>query len=112
MEAREPPMANKRDSASTILATVPAIAAVAAGIGSALLPENVEKIRAFFSNPLNAGAIAVYATAVLVTAILFQLVLSARFNDRRGQRSEPSPEAVTTEPPEPSSLTAEERALR
>jgi hypothetical protein len=107
-------MANKRDNASTILATVPAIAAVAAGIGSALLPENVEKIRAFFSNPLNAGAIAVYATAVLaiVTAILFQLVLSARFNDRRGQRSEPPPEPITTEPSESPLLTAEERALR
>jgi len=68
----------------------------------------------FFSNPLNAGAIAVYTTAVLaiVTAILFQLVLSARFNDRRGQRSEPAPVAMTAEPPASLSLTAEERALR
>jgi len=107
-------MANKQDNASRFLATVPAIAAVAAGVGSALLPENVEKLRAFFSNPLNAGAIAVYATAVLaiVTAILFQLVLSARFNDRRGQRSEPSPETIRAEPSESPSLTAEERALR
>src|SRR5262252_2467948 len=107
-------MANKQDNASRFLATVPAIAAIGAAAGSALLPENVEKLRAFFSNPLNAGAVAIYVTAVLaiVTAILFQLVLSARFNDRRGQQSEPAPEAVTTEPPEPLSLTAEERAVR
>ena len=105
-------MANKPDNASRILATVPAIAAIGAAAGSALLPENVEKLRAFFSNPLNAGAIAIYATAVLaiVTAILFQLVLSARFNDRRGQRGEPSPETMTAEPPTSPSLTAEERA--
>jgi hypothetical protein len=103
-----------KDNASRILATVPAIAAIGAAAGSALLPENVEKIRAFFSNPLNAGAVAIYTTAVLaiVTAILFQLVLSARFNDRRGQQSEPAPEAVTTEPPESASLTADERAVR
>jgi hypothetical protein len=107
-------MANKQDNASRILATVPAIAAIGAAAGSALLPENVEKLRAFFSNPLNAGAIAIYAAAVLaiVTAILFQLVLSARINDRGVRRSEPSPEAETIEPSEFPSLTAEERALR
>jgi hypothetical protein len=107
-------MTNKRDNASRFLATVPAIAAIGAAAGSALLPENVEKIRAFFSNPLNAGAIAIYATAVLsiVTAILFQLVLSARFNDRRERRNEPSPEAITPEPSEAPSLTAKKRALR
>jgi hypothetical protein len=107
-------MANKRDNASRFFALVPAIAAIGAAAGSALLPENVEKIRAFFSNPLNAGAIAVYATAVLsiVSAILFQLVLSARINDRGGRRGEPSLEAVTAEPSESLSLTAEERALR
>ena len=107
-------MANKPDNASRILATVPAIAAIGAAAGSALLPENVEKLRAFFLKPAECGAIAVYTTAVLaiVTAILFQLVLSARFNDRRGQRSEPAPVAMTAEPPASLSLTAEERALR
>src|SRR6516225_4858195 len=113
MGSGSPRMANKPDNASRILATVPAIAAIGAAAGSALLPENVEKLRAFFSNPLNAGAIAIYAAAVLaiVTAILFQLVLSARFNDRRGQRSEPAPETITAEPSGSTSLTAEERAL-
>lgn len=107
-------MANKRDTASRFLASVPAIAAVGAGIGSALLPENIEKIRAFFSNPLNAGAVAVYAAAILaiVTAILFQLALSARFNDRRAQRSEVPPEPAADEPSEAAPRTAEERTLR
>src|SRR6516165_12106431 len=74
--------------------------------------KTLKNFEPFFSNPLNAGAIAIYATAVLaiVTAILFQLVLSARFNDRRGQRGEPSPETMTAEPPTSPSLTAEERA--
>lgn len=107
-------MANKRDTASRVLATVPAIAAVGAAAGSALLPENVEKIRAFFSNPLNAGAVTIYAAVIvaIVSGILFQLVLSARINDRREHRSEPPSEPVANEPSEAPPLTSEERTLR
>jgi hypothetical protein len=108
-------MARKTNISSKFFATIPAIAALVAGVASALQSENVEKIKTFFSNPLNAGAITVYAAAILaiVTAIFFQLALSARITDRREEpRSESPSEAVAIDMPEPPQLTPEQRASR
>jgi hypothetical protein len=105
-------MAKPRDLISRLVAGIPAIIGVGVGVLSAIQPENIAKIGTFFSNPLNAGVTAVYATAVLaiVTAILFQLTLSSRTSDKQESRNElprdvPMVDASESPPP-----TQEERA--
>ena len=108
-------MARKRDLTSRLVATIPAVTAIAAGAISALQPENMEKIRTFLSNPLNVGVITVYAAVILAitTAILFQLVRSARISERQERATEPpaEPDRIEPDTPEPAPLSAQERAL-
>jgi hypothetical protein len=107
-------MARKKDITTKLLAVIPALLGIGAGLISALQPENVEKIQIFFSNPLNVGILTSYAAVVIsiVTVILFQVVLSARNTDREEIQSEPPLEPEASPSETPPVLTPEQLAAR
>jgi hypothetical protein len=116
-------MAKKSNRITSVLALFPAVAGLIAGLVSSFLVfrkafdrDQLAKLFEFFSNPLNAGAVAVYSAVILAitTVIIYQLARSARSNDRLDTPPEPPSEKTPIDEPEPEQapLTAEERAAR
>jgi uncharacterized membrane protein YedE/YeeE len=114
-------MAKKSNRISSLLAIFPAVAGLIAGVVSLIVPlqstfekEQLARLFEFFSNPLSAGAVAVYSSVILAitTVIIYQLARSARSNDRLDARPELPSEKTPIDEPEQAPLSAEERASR